>query len=205
MPERGIDQASGLRQLFGAAPWRRPVCFVAPDPALARVGVLSLADGLEAYGVSAEVDGRPGSAQPRALRLFDDPRRLAGPAHLAGGIDLLVQGVAGPAGITELYRHVKQIAGTYRVERLGIVLLGPVDAGTGERCRANLAGALDRFLGARVDIWGSLGAGRAFRRAATMGTSVQSLDREGDESREFDRLAGHLAGGLAPQAGPATH
>jgi len=34
---------------------------------------------------------------------------------------------------------------------------------------------------------------------------VQSLDREGDESREFDRLAGHLAGGLAPQQGPVTH
>ncbi len=127
MPELRIDQASGLRQLFGAAPWRRPVCFVAPEPALARVGVLSLADGLASYGIAAEVAGRSGAQESGALRLFDDPRQLAGPAHLAGGIDLLVQGVAGPAGITELYRHVKQLAATYRVERLGIVLMGPVD------------------------------------------------------------------------------
>lgn len=205
MPETRIDQASGLRQLFGAAPWRRPVCFVAPDPAMARVGVLSLAEGLAGYGIAARVDGRPGAHASGALRLVDDPRRLGDPAQAAGGIDLVVQGVAGPAGITDLYRHIKELVSGYRVERLGVLLVGPVEAGVGERCRANLADALDRFTGARVEIWGSLGAGRAFRRAAAAGTSVQSLDRDGDESREFDRLAGHLAGGAGPQAGPAMH
>lgn len=205
MPERRIDQASGLRQLFGAGPWRRPVCFVAPDPALARVGVLSLAEGLLGYGIAAQLDGRPGAPAPGALRLVDDPRRLGDPVQVAGGIDLVVQGAAGPAGLTELYRHIKQLVSGYRVERLGVVLVGPVDPGLGERCRANLADALDRFTGARVEIWGSLGAGRAFRRAAVAGTSVQSLDRDGNESREFERLAGHLAGHGGPQAGPAMH
>lgn len=205
MPDRRIDQASGLRRLFGAAPWRRPVCFVAPEPALARVGMLSLADGLEAFGIAAQVDGRPAMPAACTLRLFDDPRRLPEPALAEGGIDLVVQGVAGPAGITELYRQIKQLACAHRVERLGVVFVGPVEPGVGERCRANLADALDRFIGARVDIWGSLGAGRAFRRAAAAGTSVQSLDRDGAESREFDRLAGHLAGGLGPQSGPARH
>ena len=205
MLERGIDQASGLRKLFGAAPSRRPVCFMAPDAARSRVGVLSLAEGLEGYGISAQVDGRPGAHARGALRLVDDPRRLGDPAQLACGIDLVVQGVAGPTGITDLYRHIKRLVGSYRVERLGVVLVGPVDPGLGERCRANLADALDRFMGARVEIWGSLGAGRAFQRAAAAGTSVQSLDRDGDESREFDRLAGHLAGSVGPQAGPAMH
>ena len=205
MPEPRIDQASGLRQLFGAASWRRPVCFVAPDPALARVGVLSLADGLAGYGIAASVDGRPGAQASGALRLVDDPRRLDDRTQSANGIDLVVQGIAGPAGITHLYRHIKELVGSYRVERLGVVLVGPVEPGIGERCRANLADALDRFTGARVEIWGSLGAGRAFRRAAAAGTSVQALDRDGVESREFDRLAGHLAGGVGPQAGPATH
>src|SRR5690606_6298365 len=113
MPEGRIDQASGLRKLFGAAPWRRPVCFVAPDPALARVGMLSLADGLEGYGVAAYIDGGPMPRPAGGLHLFDDPRRLAEPARAAGGIDLVVQGVAGPAGITELYRQIKQIAGMH--------------------------------------------------------------------------------------------
>lgn len=205
MPELRIDQASGLRQLFGATPWRRPVCFVATDPALARVGMLSLADGLEGFGIAAHVDGSPGSQAANGLRLFDDPRRLAEPARIAGGMDLVVQGVAGPAGLTDLYRDIKQLAGTHRVERLGVLFMGVVEPGMAERCRANLAGALDRFLGARVDVWGTLGAGRAFRRAAAAGTSVQSLDRDGDESREFDRLAAHLAGGHGPRQGLATH
>jgi len=205
MPERRIDQASGLRRLFGAAPWRRPVCFVAPDPALARVGMLSLADGFEAHGIAAHVDGRSGASEPPALRLFDDPLRLADPARAADGIDLVVQGMAGPAGITDLYGRIKQLAAAHRVERLGVVLVGPVERAIAERCRANLVDALDRFIGVRVGMWGSLGTGRAFRRAALAGTSVQSLDRDSEESREFERLAGRLYGDAGPRSGRVTH
>lgn len=205
MPEPRIDQASGLRRLFAATPWRRPVCFVAPEPALARVGMLSLADGLCALGIDVHVDGRPGASEG-ALRLFDDPRRIADSSRIAGGIDLVVQGAAGPAGLTEIYRQIKQLACAHPVERLAVVLVGAVEAGLAERCRMNLVDTLDRFIGARVDIWGSLGAGRMFRRAAMAGASVQSLDRDGEEGREFDRLAGRLAGGFEPRtAGQATH
>lgn len=205
MREARVDQASGLRQLFGAMSWRRPVCFLAPDPALAKAGVLSLADGLASYGIAATVDGRDGTHDAPGLRLFDDPRRLDAAARLAGGIDLVMQGSADPDGITDLYRDVKRLAGAHRIDRLAIMLTGSVETRTGERCRVNLASALERFLGARVDAWAALGAGRVLRRAAQVGASVQSLDREGDESREFDRLAGHLAGGLTPRMEPASH
>jgi hypothetical protein len=204
MPEPGIDQASGLRRLFGAAPWRRPVCFLAPEPGLARAGVLSLADGLEGYGIAATVDGRDGAHDVRALRLFDDPDRLAGSAG-ASGVDLVAQGTVDPAGITELYGRIKRTASHHRIDRLAIVLVGPLETPIAERCRANLASALERFLGVRVEAWASLGAGRVLRRAARAGASVQALDREGEESREFDRLAGHLAGSLASRMEPATH
>ena len=205
MPEPRMDQASGLRKLFGTVPWSRPVCFLAAERSLARAGLLSLADGLESYGIAATVDGRDGAPVAPGLRLFDDPRRLEEPARLAGGIDLVVHGSADPAGITDLYRSIKQLAGSHRIDRLAIMLTEPVGTRNGERCRANLSSALDRFLGARVDAWAALGAGRLLRRAAQVGASVQSLDREGEESREFDRLAGQLAGGFAPRMEPATH
>lgn len=205
MPEPGIDQASGLRRLFGVAPRHRPVCFVAPEPALARVGMLSLADGLRAHGIDAHVDGDRCAARSGVLRLFDDPRQLGDSSRIADGIDLVVQGVAGPAGLTELYRRIKQLAASHRVERLGVVLVGTVEGGLADRCRSNLADTLDRFIGARVDIWGSLGTGCTFRRAAMAGTSVQALERDGEEGREFDRLAGRLAGGFEPRAERLTH
>src|SRR5690606_21432757 len=205
MPERRLHHASRQRRPLGSGPRRRPVCFVAPEPGLARAAMLSLADGLESFGVAAAVDGRDAAPDGPALRLFDDPRRLAGPARLAGGIDLVAQGTADPAGIMELYRGIKLLASSHRIDRLAIVLAGPVEGRTAERCRANLAGALERFLDARVDAWETLGAGRLLRRAAQVGASVQALDRDGEESRAFDRLAGCFAGGLAPRAEPVAH
>lgn len=203
MGECELDQASGLRRLFGAAlamPVPRPLCFVAREPALARAGMLSMVDALTAADAVACVDWADGTALSPAWRLSDDPERVAGTARAADGLDLVVQGRAGPTGITDLYGHLKQLVAKYPVARLGVLLVGQVDPGIGARCRSNLAQVLDRMTGTRIEFWSALGSAALLHQAAAAGTSVQALDPAGSESREFGRLADWFAKHGQPRA-----
>lgn len=200
MRERDRDQADGLRELFRPRPPRRPICFVAVEPALVHAGMLSLAAGLEAFGRSACIDRPTRADAGDELHLFPGPQGLAARELPAGGIDLIVQGNAGPRGLTGVYGQIKAVHAVCKVVRLGVIVAGSAEPEIARRCRDNLERALEHFLDTRLAHWGCLGVGEALQRAAIARTSVQQLDPGGNESREFARLAGALAG-VCPEPG----
>jgi flagellar biosynthesis protein FlhG len=158
----------------------------------ARSGVRGLGEpGFAAHGFADRLHALPGGIEVLLVNLPADESGT----QIPGGLlehEVVVTARPERDSITSTYRLLKRLVALGDKREFRLLVTGARNAGEAKRVHRNLAEALERWLGARIELLGVMPADNSLRLAASQGRILVAAEPATQAATNFRRMADSL-------------